>query len=131
MSDYPNSGNLFSANHMQVFRAGTVDIDGSDHEIAVIEVTTKKGDKMYLAYKEVGVLYVNRQKSEEKDWDISGEIEVNGEKFMAWGRKRFDKNNNTYSRFSFKEAKPKDTDPPKQSQPASTTPDGFDDAIPF
>ena len=116
MSDYPNSGNLFSANHMQVFRAGTVDIDGSDHEIAVIEVS---------------VLYVNRQKSEEKDWDISGEIEVNGEKFMAWGRKRFDKNNNTYSRFSFKEAKPKDTDPPKQSQPASTTPNGFDDAIPF
>ena len=131
MSDYPNTGNLFSANHMQVFRAGTVDIDGLDHDLAIVEVTTKKGDKMYLAYKEVGVLYVNRQKSEQKDWDISGEIEVNGEKFMAWGRKRFDKNNNTYSRFSFKEAKPVEASPEKQSQTTPPPTEEFEDDIPF
>lgn len=135
MSNYENSGNLFSANQMQVFRAGKVDIDGLDHELAIIEVTKKNGEKMYVAFKEVGILNINRNKTEQKDWDISGEIEIDGSKHMSWGRKRFDKNNNAYTRMSFAEAKPKEpvqqAVTPPQQPPIQEQKSDFDDDIPF
>lgn len=132
MNDYPNSGNLFPANHMQVFRQGKVDIEGLDHEMIIVEVTTPKGNKIYQAFTLAGTLYINKKKDENKDWDISGEIEVNGEEMMSWGRRKFDKNNNSYTRMSFAPAKPKeDSGSSAQAVPAiADTPD-LDDDIPF
>ena len=34
-NQYPNSGNLFAANNTEIFRKGTVDIDGMDYEFII------------------------------------------------------------------------------------------------
>jgi hypothetical protein len=90
---YENSGNLFPAKNTEIVRQGKVDIEGLDHELIIAKtVTPKQGMIIFPVYKQVGVLYINDQKSEKKDWDISGELEINGEKQMAWGRKKTDTN---------------------------------------
>ena len=39
-NQYPNSGNLFAANNTEIFRKGTVDIDGMDYECIITATTT-------------------------------------------------------------------------------------------
>jgi hypothetical protein len=126
---YENSGNLFPANNSEIVRQGKVDIDGLDHELVIIKtITSKKNMTIYEIHKQVGVLYVNDEKSEDKDWDISGQVEVNGEKHMAWGRKRTDKNGNDYTRMSFAPAKDSvEKYKDKEAEPSETP----DDDIPF
>ena len=41
-NQYPNSGNLFAANNTEIFRKGTVDIDGMDYEFIITATTTKE-----------------------------------------------------------------------------------------
>ena len=106
MNKYENSGNLFPANNVKVFRQGTVDIDGADYEVIIVETTTKNGNKVYEAYFKGGALFINKEKGEAPhDYDISGEITIDDHKVRAWGRKKLDKNNNPYTRMSFAEAK--------------------------
>jgi hypothetical protein len=103
---YENSGNLFPANNTEIVRQGKVDIEGLDHELVIAKtVTPKKGMTIFGVYKQVGVLYINEDKTENKDWDISGELEINGEKQMCWGRKKTDKNGNDYTRLGFAPSK--------------------------
>jgi len=103
---YENSGNLFPANNTEIVRQGKVDIEGLDHELVIAKtVTPKKGMTIFEVYKQVGVLYINEDKTENKDWDISGELEINGEKQMCWGRKKTDKNGNDYTRLGFAPSK--------------------------
>jgi hypothetical protein len=103
---YENSGNLFPANNTEIVRQGKVDIEGLDHELVIAKtVTPKKGMIIFEVYKQVGVLYINEDKTENKDWDISGELEINGEKQMCWGRKKTDKNGNDYTRLGFAPSK--------------------------
>lgn len=135
---YENSGNLFPANNSEIVRQGTVDIEGLNHELVIVKtVTTKKGMTIYEVHKQVGVLYINDEKSEKKDWDISGEIEINGEKQMAWGRKRTDKNGNDYTRMGFAPSKPKESMQdeqlvsPDSFNNKSQKKDDLDDDIPF
>lgn len=134
---YENSGNLFPANNSTLVRQGKVDVDGLDHELAIIKtITPKKNMTIFEVYQKVGVMFVNDDKTEKKDWDISGELDINGEKQMAWGRKKADKNGNGYTRMGF--APPKDE---AQNNQTLTSPDSFnnksskkddfDDAIPF
>jgi len=135
---YENSGNLFPANNTEIVRQGKVDIEGLDHELVIAKtITPKKGMTIFEVYKQVGVLYINDDKTEKKDWDISGELEINGEKQMAWGRKKTDKNGNDYTRMGFAPSKPKEQ---KEDEPfispdsfnnKSSKEDDLDDAIPF
>jgi len=135
---YENSGNLFPAKNTEIVRQGKVDIEGLDQK-KIIEntITPKQGMIIFEVYKQVGVLYINDQKSEKKDWDISGELEINGEKQMAWGRKKTDKNGNDYTRMGFAPSKPKEQ---KEEEPfispddfnnKSSKQDDLDDDIPF
>ena len=135
---YENSGNLFPANNSEIVRQGTVDIEGLNHELVIVKtVTTKKGMTIYEVHKQIGVLYINDEKSEKKDWDISGEIEINGEKQMAWGRKRTDKNGNDYTRMGFAPSKSKESMQdeqfvsPDSFNNKSQKKDDLDDDIPF
>ena len=104
---YENSGNLFSANNTEIFRKGTVDIDGMDYEFMITATTTPKGAVIYEAFVKAGGMYINTEITEKKDYNISGEIEVALQKMMMWGRKREDKNGNPYTRVSVAPAKPK------------------------
>ncbi len=126
---YENSGNLFPANNSEIVRQGRVDIDGLDHELVIIKtITPKKKMTIYEIHKQVGVLYVNEEKSEDKDWDISGDLEINGEKHKAWGRKREDKNGDDYTRMSFAPAKDSaEKYKDKEAEPSQA----LDDDIPF
>ena len=116
---YENSGNLFSANNTEIFRKGTVDIDGMDYEFMITATTTPKGAVIYEAFVKAGGMYINTEITEKKDYNISGEIEVALQKMMMWGRKREDKNGNPYTRVSVAPAKPK-----PDSEP-SISPDDF------
>lgn len=107
MSDYPNSGNLFAAHNTEVFRKGTVDIDGMDYEFIITATTTQEKKVFYEAFVKAGGMHINTEMTEKKDYNISGEIEVAMEKLMMWGRKREDKNGNSYTRVSVAPAKPK------------------------
>ena len=107
MSDYPNSGNLFTANNTDIFRKGTVDIDGMDYEFIITATTTKEKKVIYEAFVKAGGMFINTDVTDKKDYNISGEIEVAMEKLMMWGRKREDKNGNSYTRVSVAPAKPK------------------------
>ena len=109
MSDYPNSGNLFSDASAKIFRKGKVEVDGVDHNMIIVQhKNTKTGEVWYSSYIEGGKMYVNDNITEDRDYNISGEINIGGQKKMAWGRKREDKNGNDYTRMSFADAKPKE-----------------------
>ena len=118
-NQYPNSGNLFAANNTEVFRKGTVDIEGMDYEFIITATTTQKGAVIYEAFVKAGGMYINTEMTEKKDYNISGEIDIAMEKLMMWGRKREDKNGNSYTRVSVSPAKPQaDAEP-------SVSPDDF------
>lgn len=112
---YENSGNLFSANNTEIFRKGTVDIDGLDYEFMITATTTRDGKVIYEAFVKAGGMYINTDITEKKDYNISGEIEVALQKMMMWGRKREDKNGNPYTRVSVAPAKPKPDSEPSMS----------------
>ena len=62
---YENSGNLFPANNTEIVRQGKVDIEGLDHELVIAKtITPKKGMTIFEVYKQVGVLYINDDKTE-------------------------------------------------------------------
>lgn len=129
MSDYPNSGNFFAAANMKVARQGKLDVNGTDHEIAIVQVITKNKKTVFEVYQKVGVLYENDNKTEKQDWDISGTITILGEKLRMWCRKRFDKSNNAYTRASV--APHKETSSDEKDQHAQETHDEIEDDIPF
>ena len=112
---YENSGNLFAANNTEVFRKGTVDIDGMDYEFLITATKTREGKVIYEAFVKAGGMYINTEITEKKDYNISGEIEVALQKMMMWGRKREDKNGNPYTRVSVAPAKPKPDSEPSMS----------------
>ena len=131
---YENSGNLFGAANSVLVREGTADIDGFDHELVVVKTVTSKQKKtIYKICKVVGIMYENDEKTEKKDWDASGEIDIYNEKYMAWARKRTDKNGNDYTRMSFAPAKSQQDDrvTPPQSPPIPDDKTHLDDDIPF
>lgn len=130
MSDYENSGNLFSAANNKVVRQGKLDVDGRDHEIVIVQVTTKNNKTVYEVYEKIGALHPNDNKTEQKDWDMSGEILVLGQKLMMWCRKRFDKNNNAYTRASVATAKEMDSNAQKDQHQTQEKVE-IDDDIPF
>ena len=112
---YENSGNLFAANNTEVFRKGTVDVDGMDYEFLITATKTREGKVIYEAFVKAGGMYINTEMTEKKDYNISGEIEVALQKLMMWGRKREDKNGNAYTRVSVAPAKPKPDAEPSMS----------------
>ena len=112
---YENSGNLFAANNTEVFRKGTVDVDGMDYEFLITATKTREGKVIYEAFVKAGGMYINTEMTEKKDYNISGEIEVSLQKLMMWGRKREDKNGNAYTRVSVAPAKPKPDAEPSMS----------------
>ena len=130
MSNYENSGNLFSAANSKVVRQGKLDVDGRDHEIVIVQVTTKNNKTVYEVYEKIGALHPNDNKTEQKDWDMSGEILVLGQKLMMWCRKRFDKNNNAYTRASVASAKETDSNAQKDQHQTQEKVE-IDDDIPF
>ena len=87
MSDYPNSGNLFSANNTEIFRKGTVDIDGMDYDYIITATTTKEKKVIYEAFVKAGGMFINTDVTDKKDYNISGEIEVAMEKNDDVGQK--------------------------------------------
>lgn len=112
---YENSGNLFAANNTEVFRKGTVDVDGMDYEFLITATKTREGKVIYEAFVKAGGMYINTDMTEKKDYNISGEIEVALQKLMMWGRKREDKNGNAYTRVSVAPAKPNPNAEPSMS----------------
>jgi hypothetical protein len=130
---YENSGNLFPSANSKVVRQGKLDVEGMNHELVIVQVTTKNNKTVYEVYEKVGALHPNETKTEQKDWDMSGEIVVLGEKLMMWCRKKFDKNNNAYTRASVAPAREMSDDkstPPQEGQIKEQDSD-LDDDIPF
>jgi hypothetical protein len=130
MSDFENSGNLFPAANNKVVRQGKLDVEGLDHELVIVQVTTKTNKTVYEVYEKIGALHPNDDKTEKKDWDMSGEILVLGQKLMMWCRKRFDKNNNAYTRASVAPAKEMDANVKKEQSKEQEKVE-IEDDIPF
>lgn len=92
MSEYDNTnkGALFGAANQTVLRQGPLDIEGEEKRMAIIHSKTKDGYDQYNIYVEVGRIFKNEEKRDEKDADYSGDFTF-GKVFKLWGRKRTSK----------------------------------------
>jgi len=128
--DNTNSGALFSASNQSIVRSGKVDVEGNESRMAIIQTKTKDGNVIYSIYKEIGNINPNKNKTSDKQPDMTGEIETPNGQYMVWGRKKTSQKNKTdYTSLSLA---PKDEDkstPPSASPPPQN--DELNDDVPF
>lgn len=128
--DNTNTGVMYNAEHQSIVRSGTVNVEGSESRMAIIQTKTKDGNIIYSIYKEVGLVNPTKNKTSDKQPDMTGEIETPNGQYMVWGRKKkSQKNGVDYTGLSLK---PKDEDkntPPSASPPPKN--DELNDDVPF
>lgn len=93
--DNTNSGALFPAANVKVYRKGKCDIEGQERDYVITEThNNKNGQTYYDLYELVGSVKPNRKKKDEKSPDMIGEFEThtNGV-YMIFGHKRRSKKN--------------------------------------
>lgn len=127
--DNTNSGALFSASNQSIVRSGKVNVEGHDSRMAIIQTKTKDGDVIYSIYKEIGNINPTKNKTSDKQPDMTGEIETPNGQYMVWGRKKTSQKNVDYTSLSLA---PKDEDkvtPPSASPPPQN--EELNDDVPF
>lgn len=127
--DNTNTGVMYNAEHQSIVRSGTVNVEGNESRMAIIQTKTKDGKIIYSIYKEVGLVNPTKNKTSDKQPDMTGEIETPNGQYMVWGRKKTSQKNNDYTSLSLK---PKDEDkntPPSASPPSQN--DDLNDDVPF
>lgn len=127
--DNTNSGALFSASNQSIVRSGKVNIEGHESRMAIIQTKTKDGSVIYSIYKEIGYINPTKNKTSDKQPDMTGEIETPNGQYMVWGRKKTSPKNNDYTSLSLA---PKDEDkvtPPSASPPPQN--EELNDDVPF
>ena len=131
--DNTNRGVLFAPKDEASDLVGVGNISfGSDKKnVLVLQGVTKEGKKIYKVYAEIGVLFDNNQKTNDKAPDKSGPIAFNGTEYSAAGWRNRDKNDNLYTTLKLT---PKDADwqrpPAGQTDPLSDD-DGRIEGVPF
>ena len=70
--DNTNKGALFDDAQSKLYRSGTLNINGTDMEAAVVQKKTKKGKTVFEIYQKIGALFIETR--EEKKYNASGDI---------------------------------------------------------
>lgn len=88
--DNKNSGALFPAANMDVYRQGKVDVEGVQREMIITQThNNQNGETYYHVYEKVGKVSPNRKKKDEKSPDMIGDFETNTHGvYMMFGKKR-------------------------------------------
>lgn len=88
--DNTNQGAVFPASNEKLIRSGKLNIEGIEERVTIVQVTTKTGKTVFEVYKKVGAVFINDNKRDEKDADMSGTVNFGNPKgdYMMWGRKR-------------------------------------------
>ena len=131
--DNTNSGAVFPANNQKLIRQGTLNVEGKDENVAIVQTTTKTGKTVFEVYQKIGAVFINDRKRDEKDADMSGTVSFVMGDYTMWGRKRESKSGMSFTSLSIA---PKN--PPRDGgdgygmerddNPASKD---FEDEIPF
>lgn len=146
--DSTNSGAMFHANGATVFKQGTLNIEGDEDRVMLIEQTAQSGTTYYTIVKEIGQIYP-REKKKESDANMDGDILTAHGTYKLWGRNKVSKAGNNYVSLSAAPKKSKDEisrnnadvvystptspEPDPTPPPVTPAPDGAnkDDVIPF
>lgn len=128
--DNTNSGVMFPAGQMEVFRQGKVDIEGQDHEMVICKKITPKGKTVYEVYRKVGAVFPVTEKRSENSPDMSGEVETSHGEYKMFGRKKVSKNGTPMTTISLAPAEERPVSHTKVPVVAHT-PDLDDVDIPF
>lgn len=127
--DNTNTGVMYNAEHQSIVRSGTVNVEGSESRMAIIQTKTKDGNIIYSIYKEVGLVNPTKNKTSDKQPDMTGEIETPNGQYMVWGRKKTSQKNNDYTSLSLKPKDENKNTPPSASPPPKN--DELNDDVPF
>lgn len=128
--DNTNSGALFSASNQSIVRSGKVNIEGHESRMAIIQTKTKDGGVIYSIYKEIGNINPAKNKTSDKQPDMTGEIETPMGQYMVWGRKKTSQNNVDYTSLSLK-PKDEEINTPPSANPPTKESDELNDDVPF
>ena len=128
--DNTNSGVMFPAGQMEVFRQGKVDIEGEDHEMVICKKITPKGKTVYEVFRKVGAVWPVTEKKSENSPDMSGEVDTSHGEYKMFGRKKVSKNGTPMTTNSLAPAEER---PPSHTKVPviADTPDLDDIDIPF
>lgn len=132
--DNTNSGVMFPAGQMEVFRQGTVDIEGKDHEIVICKKVTPKGKTVYEVYQKMGAVWPVTDKRNDNSPDMSGEVDTSHGQYKMFGRKKVSKNGTPMTTISLAPAEERpvsDTRQDSNTPVVADTPDLDADDIPF
>lgn len=127
--DNTNTGVMYNAEHQSIVRSGTVNVEGSESRMAIIQTKTKDGNIIYSIYKEVGLVNPTKNKTSDKQPDMTGEIDTPNGQYMVWGRKKTSQKNNDYTSLSLKPKDENKNTPPSASPPPKN--DELNDDVPF
>ena len=107
MAEYENTnrGALFPAENQKIIRSGPMNINGSDHQCSIVQVSTKNGKTFFEVYQKIGVVFINDNKKDENDADMNGTIETKSGEMKIWGRKKKSKNGHDYTSISLSESR--------------------------
>ncbi len=114
--DNSNSGCLFDAPNMEIYRQGKCHVDGVEREF-LISVThnNQKGETYYDLYEKVGKVSPNRNKKSENSPDMIGDFQAyppnhfevgDDPRYMIFGNKRI--GNSSKKEFTAVSVKPKE-----------------------
>ena len=113
--DNTNSGLMFPAGQMEVFRQGKIDIEGEDHEMVICKRITPKGKTVFEVFKKVGAVFPVTEKKSEKSPDMSGEMVTDFGEYKVWGRKKTSRNGMPMTAINLS--------PPEDRQASTPSPD--------
>jgi hypothetical protein len=88
--DNTNSGALFPAADMSVYRQGKIDVEGSERDMIITQTHNNKTGKTHFdVYEKVGTVSPNRKKKNEDSPDMIGDFETHSNGiYMMFGKKR-------------------------------------------
>ena len=96
MEKKTNTGALFSRSP-DVFKEGSLNINGTDYNIIVTKFKNKKGEQKFPVFMQIGWLNINtNKKNNDKQPDIRGNITFNTFKYNLGLWKVISKNNENY-----------------------------------
>jgi uncharacterized protein (DUF736 family) len=124
MSDYDNTnrGGMFPTGNQELLRQGKVNFNGAELQLCIVKVITQSGKTVFKVYREIGAVFVNDKKGNEKAPDMSGKVEHNGADWKMAGWRKESQNGLPYTSIS--------VEPPEgQQEQAPSAPEGGGDDI--
>ena len=133
MSEYDetNKGVMFAPySDQKLAGQGKVNIDGDEVRIAITRQPLKKdGDPVLVVWKQMGILYPNDQKGNEKAPVYSGPIDERAD--LRWAAWRGEKNGHKYLQIKVSPKENPDSEPDPKNPTGRTTDGILDDDVPF